>query len=131
MLRAMWRALETESRSFLNGPRRWKRRIQPRNFLRIYAPALDPTRYRPHESGGLESGAWRNQVAAGLEHFPCTYSRRPHSVRRSGSKPLDSSVCSMAELPGWTSALTWLIPRCRAFSSKEVIRLRPTPLFLH
>jgi hypothetical protein len=23
--------------------RRWKRRIQPRNFLRIYAPALDPT----------------------------------------------------------------------------------------
>ena len=24
--------------------RRWKRRIQPRNFLRIYAPALDPTR---------------------------------------------------------------------------------------
>ena len=25
--------------------RRWKRRIQPRNFLRIYAPALDPTTY--------------------------------------------------------------------------------------
>src|SRR5262249_8158285 len=23
--------------------RRWKRRIQPRKFLRIYAPALDPT----------------------------------------------------------------------------------------
>src|SRR6516165_3879941 len=24
--------------------RRWKRRIRPRTFLRIYAPALDPTR---------------------------------------------------------------------------------------
>ena len=23
--------------------RRWKRRIRPRRFLRIYAPALDPT----------------------------------------------------------------------------------------
>ena len=28
------------------------------------------------------------------------YRRRPQSVRRSGSKPLDSSVRSMAELPG-------------------------------
>jgi hypothetical protein len=27
--------------------RRWKRRIQPRNFLRIYAPALDPTTSKP------------------------------------------------------------------------------------
>jgi hypothetical protein len=26
-----------------NRARRWKRRTQPRNFLRIYAPALDPT----------------------------------------------------------------------------------------
>jgi len=34
--------------------RRWKRRIQPRNFLRIYAPALDPTRYsRPTVSTRL------------------------------------------------------------------------------
>jgi hypothetical protein len=30
--------------------RRWKRRIQPRNFLRIYAPALDPTRLASTES---------------------------------------------------------------------------------
>src|SRR5215813_1236434 len=37
-------ALETESRSFLNGHEGWKRGIQPRNFVRIYAPALDPTR---------------------------------------------------------------------------------------
>jgi hypothetical protein len=42
-LRAMWRALETGLRKLLTRARRWKHRIQPRRFLRIYAPALDPT----------------------------------------------------------------------------------------
>ena len=44
-LRAMWRALETGLRKLLNRARKRKRWIQPRRFLRIFAPALDPT---PH-----------------------------------------------------------------------------------
>jgi len=42
-LRALWRALETGLRKLLTRARRRKRWIQPRRFLRIYAPALDPT----------------------------------------------------------------------------------------
>lgn len=50
-LRAMWRALETGLRKLLTRARRWKHRIQPRRFLRIYAPALDPT---PHVTHSFE-----------------------------------------------------------------------------
>src|SRR5439155_26801964 len=60
-----------------------------------------------------------------------TQIRRPQSVRRSGSKPLDSSVRSMAKLPGWTSALMRWMPRSRAFSKRAATRLLPTPLLLH
>ena len=44
MLRAMWRALETEATAIPKRARRWKRRIQPRSCLRVTAPVLDPTR---------------------------------------------------------------------------------------
>ena len=56
MLRAMWRALETEPRRILNGHEGGNagysqgvaygspRRIQPRSCLRVTAPVLDPTR---------------------------------------------------------------------------------------
>jgi hypothetical protein len=47
-LRAMWRALETGLRKLLTRARRRKHRIQPRSFLRIYAPALDPTAQATH-----------------------------------------------------------------------------------
>jgi len=47
-LRALWRALETGLRKLLTRARRRKRWIQPRRFLRIYAPALDPTLYVAH-----------------------------------------------------------------------------------
>jgi hypothetical protein len=43
-LRAMWRALETEPRQFLNGHEEGNLGYKPRRSLRATAPALDPTR---------------------------------------------------------------------------------------
>ena len=43
-LRAMWRALETELRSLLNGHEEGNLGHKPRRDLRATAPALDPTR---------------------------------------------------------------------------------------
>ena len=42
-LRAMWRALETELRSLLNGHEEGNLGHTPRRDLRATAPALDPT----------------------------------------------------------------------------------------
>ena len=42
-LRAMWRALETELRSLLNGHEEGNPGHKPRRNLRATAPALDPT----------------------------------------------------------------------------------------
>jgi hypothetical protein len=42
-LRAMWRALETELRSLLNGHEEGNLGYKPRRDLRATAPALDPT----------------------------------------------------------------------------------------
>ena len=42
-LRAMWRALETEPRSLLNGHEEGNLGYKPRRGLRATAPALDPT----------------------------------------------------------------------------------------
>src|SRR5262245_48185000 len=44
LLRAMWRALETELGNFLNGHEGGNAGYSQGGFLRIYAPALDPTR---------------------------------------------------------------------------------------
>jgi len=43
-LRAMWRALETELRQFLNGHEEGNVGYKPRRSLRDPAPVLDPTR---------------------------------------------------------------------------------------
>ena len=42
-LRAMWRALETEPRQFLNGHEEGNLGYKPRKSLRVTAPVLDPT----------------------------------------------------------------------------------------
>ena len=42
-LRAMWRALETESRQILNGHEEGNLGHKPRRDLRATAPVLDPT----------------------------------------------------------------------------------------
>jgi hypothetical protein len=67
MLRAMQRVLETQLRK-LNRARRRKRRIQTRSFLRINAPALDPTRYLIHDRDPLHTRESLSIVAAsGIE----------------------------------------------------------------
>jgi len=43
-LRAMWRALETGLRQFLNGHEEGNLGYKPRRSLRAAAPVLDPTR---------------------------------------------------------------------------------------
>jgi hypothetical protein len=45
-LRAMWRALETGLRQYLNGHEEGNLGYKPRRSLRAAAPALDPTRFR-------------------------------------------------------------------------------------
>jgi hypothetical protein len=45
-LRAMWRALETEPRQFLNGHAEGNLGCKPRKSLRVTAPVLDPTAIR-------------------------------------------------------------------------------------
>jgi hypothetical protein len=44
-LRAMWRALETGLRQFLNGHEEGNLGYKPRKSLRAAAPVLDPTNY--------------------------------------------------------------------------------------
>jgi hypothetical protein len=55
-LRAMWRALETELRSLLNGHEEGNLGHKPRRDLRATAPALDPTRYRVPSAWPEERG---------------------------------------------------------------------------
>jgi hypothetical protein len=49
-LRAMWRALETELRQFLNGHAEGNLGYKPRKSLRVTAPVLDPTGVRSGKS---------------------------------------------------------------------------------
>jgi hypothetical protein len=44
-LRAMWRALETGLRQFLNGHEEGNLGYKPRKSLRAAAPVLDPTNF--------------------------------------------------------------------------------------
>src|SRR5262249_49601789 len=109
MLRAMWPALETESQSFLNGHEgRWKRRIQPRNFLRIYAPALDPTRLAPPEflpfqliskSKGRHQCRERS-ICGTFDWMDQRYfGRRP--IWKRTSEPSSSISIGIARTPAW------------------------------
>jgi hypothetical protein len=67
-LRAMWRALETGLRQFLNGHEEGNLGYKPRKSLRAAAPVLDPTSTAHHaarrndkEQGGPHAAdLWRN-----------------------------------------------------------------------
>src|SRR6516164_2980058 len=50
--------------------RRWKRRIQPRNFLRIYAPALDPTRCQRRVADLLCAKKMNSESRGGRKSVP-------------------------------------------------------------
>jgi hypothetical protein len=54
-LRAMWRALETGLRQFLNGHDEGNLGYKPRRSLRAAAPVLDPTRVQ--QKAGMFNGS--------------------------------------------------------------------------
>ena len=63
-LRAMWRALETGLRQFLNGHDEGNLGYKPRRSLRAAAPVLDPT----GESSFAPARAWLETTRCVLDH---------------------------------------------------------------
>jgi hypothetical protein len=57
-LRAMWRALETGLRQFLNGHEEGNLGYKPRRSLRAAAPVLDPTGVFGHPVNGPRCARW-------------------------------------------------------------------------
>ena len=62
-LRAMWRALETGLRQFLNGHEEGNLGYKPRKSLRAAAPVLDPTRRSAHASSCFKAAISRLRSA--------------------------------------------------------------------